>query len=250
MKQYILKFATLTLLIISSAYSSFGQGKSQKDMDPEVTEIWDPVPKVVSIINNVPSDAIVLFDGSNFDAWVNASGGKPEWSVSENAMTVKPKTGGISTKESFGDCQLHIEWRAPSVVKGNSQGRGNSGIFLMSRYELQVLDNYDNRTYSNGQASSIYKQTMPQVNACKAPGEWQTYDIIFTAPRFNDDGVRTIPGYITVLHNGVLTLNHVMIWGTTEYIGLPKNVAHGNAPITLQDHGDLVSYRNIWIRPL
>ena len=135
-------------------------------------------------------------------------------------------------------------------MKGEGQLRGNSGVFLMSRYEVQVLDNYKNSTYSNGQASAIYKQSIPLVNACKAPGEWQTYDIIFMAPRFNDDGIRTHPGTITVLHNGVLTQNHTVIWGSSEYKGLPHNNAHGDLPIMLQDHGDLVSYRNIWVRRL
>ena len=145
---------------------------------------------------------------------------------------------------------MHLEWRTPAVIEGKGQGRGNSGVFFQERYEVQVLDNFENKTYSNGQAGSIYKQAIPLVNACKKPGEWQTYDIIFTAPRFNEDGIRTSAGRLTVIQNGVLIQNNVEIQGTTEYIGLPKNIAHGKASIMLQDHGDKVSYRNIWIREL
>ena len=144
--------------------------------------------------------------------------------------------------------RLHIEWRAPAVVESEGQGRGNSGVFFQMEYEVQVLDNYQNRTYSNGQAGSIYKQHMPLVNACKAPGEWQVYDIVFTAPKFNKDGIKVSSGYLTVIHNGVLIQNHAEIKGTTEYIGQPKNIAHGKAPLKLQDHGNPVSYRNIWVR--
>ena len=136
------------------------------------------------------------------------------------------------------------------MIEGEGQGRGNSGVFMQSRYEVQVLDNYNNQTYPNGQAGSIYKQYMPLVNACKKPGEWQTYDIIFTAPKFNKDGIRVSPGYLTVIHNGVLIQNHVEVKGTTEYIGQPRNIAHGKAPIMLQDHDNPVSYRNIWVREL
>jgi hypothetical protein len=166
-------------------------------------------------------------------------------------MTVKPGSGGIKTKQGFGSCQLHIEWRAPEVVKGEGQGRGNSGIFLMEQYELQVLDMYNNKTYSNGQAGSIYKQASPLVNASRKPGEWQTYDILFTAPEFYEDGRVQSAARITVLHNGVLIQNNTTIWGRTQYIGIAKYEKHPSAlPIMLQDHGDLVSFRNIWIRPL
>jgi len=185
--------------------------------------------------------ALVLFQTLNAQAWtINKDG----------SMTVKPKTGGITTKRAFGDVQLHVEFRTPAVVKGEGQLRGNSGVFLQQKYEVQVLDNYDNRTYSNGQAGSIYKQYPPLVNACKGPGEWQTYDIIFKAPVFNADGQKVANGALTVLHNGVLVQNNSQLFGTTEYIGFPKNDAHGKLPIMLQDHGDLVSYRNIWVREL
>ncbi|HVF96407.1 MAG TPA: DUF1080 domain-containing protein, partial [Flavisolibacter sp.] len=151
----------------------------------------------------------------------------------------------------FGDCQLHIEWRSPAEVKGEGQGRGNSGIFLMGRYELQVLDSYNSKTYSNGQAGSIYKQHMPLVNATRPPGEWQTYDVVFTAPRFSEDSLLKSPARITVLHNGVLVQNNTQLWGGTQYIGLASYQKHGDKePIVLQDHGNPVSFRNIWIRPL
>ena len=166
-------------------------------------------------------------------------------------MTVVRGAGSIQTKKSFSDCQLHIEWRSPAVVKGEGQGRGNSGIFLMGRYELQVLDSYQNRTYSNGQAGSIYKQVAPLVNASRKPGEWQVYDIIFTAPRFNKDSTLKSQARITVIHNGVLVQNNTTIWGATEYIGIATNAWHPEKlPIALQDHGDAVSFRNVWIREL
>ena len=166
-------------------------------------------------------------------------------------MKVKPETGNIQTKQGFGSCQLHIEWRTPYVVKGDGQGRGNSGIFFMGRYELQVLDNYNNRTYSNGQAGSMYKQRMPLVNVCRPPGEWQSYDVIFTAPQFNTDSTLRSAARITVFQNGVLVQNNIELWGSTEYIGTPKYTMHSNKePLILQDHGNLVAYRNIWIREL
>lgn len=221
--------------------------------DPKDSEVWEPIPRIVTpgIAGAPPSDAFVLFDGKNLNEWVSAGKGtEAAWEVKDGAMTVVKGAGNIATKRSFGDCQLHIEFRTPAVVESEGQGRGNSGIFLQSRYEVQVLDNYNNRTYSNGQAGSIYKQHIPLVNACKAPGEWQTYDIIYTAPRFNADGIRVTPGRVTVIQNGVLVQNNVEIKGTTEYIGWPKNFAHDKAPLELQDHGNPVSYRNIWIREL
>lgn len=221
--------------------------------DHEVTDVWAPVPPIVTPGTGTapPSDAIVLFDGSSLENWVGRDGAVPQWDLSGGAMTVKPGTGDIRTKKGFGDVQLHIEWRAPDVVKGEGQGRGNSGVFLMGRYEVQVLDCYENTTYPNGQTASIYKQHIPLVNANRKPGEWQTYDIIFTAPRFNSKGRVTHPARVTVIHNGVLVQNNVEIWGATQFIGLPQYEAHGmQEPITLQDHGDLVSFRNIWVREL
>ncbi len=225
---------------------------AQQQKNPESTELWEPIPPVVTPgeITAAPSDAIILFDGTNFDQWINSKGEPAAWTLENGAMTVKPGTGTIQTKRPFGDCQLHIEFREPSVVKGEGQGRGNSGIFLQGKYELQVLDCYQNKTYSNGQTASIYKQSIPLVNACKKPGEWQTYDIVYTAPKFGETGRMITPAFITVLHNGVLVQNHTAIWGNTEYIGSPNYFKHDKAPLILQDHGDLVSFRNIWIREL
>jgi hypothetical protein len=223
-----------------------------QQMKPEETEVWEPEPVVVTPGNGAeaPSDAIILFNGKDIDNWVNRKGESAQWDVSDGILTVAKGKGVISTKEVFGDCQLHIEWRTPAEVKGDGQGRGNSGIFLQGIYELQVLDSYDNRTYSNGQAGSIYKQTMPLVNACKPPGEWQSYDIIYKAPTFNADGSLNTPAYITVLQNGILIQNNTEIKGDTPHIGLPKYVSHGEGPLTLQDHGNPTSFRNIWMRKL
>jgi hypothetical protein len=170
--------------------------------------------------------------------------------LGDGAGTVKPGAGDIITRRSFGDIQLHLEFRTPELVKGEGQGRGNSGVYLQNRYEVQVLDCYENRTYSNGQTGAIYKQTLPLVNACRKPGEWQSYDILFTAPRFNADGILLTPARITVIHNGVVIQLNTEIKGPTEYIGLPVYQAHGKAPLKLQDHGDLVSFRNVWVREL
>lgn len=237
---------------VLAAFAAQAQLQPAK-MTPESSELWTPVPRVVTpgAGTAAPSDALVLFDGKDLSNWVSArNGGEAPWTIADGAMTVASGKGDIVTKQEFGDFQLHIEWRSPSVVKGTGQGRGNSGIFMQGIYELQVLDSYDNATYSNGQAGSIYKQTMPLVNATKGPGEWQAYDVIYTAPRFNKDGQMLIPPYITVLHNGVLIQHHTMIQGTTPYVGQPMMTPHGRGPIKLQDHGDLVGYRNIWIREL
>lgn len=225
----------------------------QTKMKPEETEVWEPEPRVVTTsLNGAPSDAIVLFDGTSLDQWVSQKDGASpaEWEVSDGAFTVASGKGGIQTKQQFTDYQLHVEWRSPTQIVGEGQGRGNSGIFMQGLYEVQVLDSYNNRTYSNGQAASLYKQRIPLVNATKAPGEWQTYDIIWTAPRFNADGMLISKARVTVLHNGVLVQNNVELDGPTEYIGLPKYKAHGAGPIALQDHGNPVSFRNVWIRPL
>ncbi len=210
-------------------------------------EVWAPIPRLVDTgvsDKTPPSDAIVLFDGSNLDHWISDRNEENEiqWKVQNNVLTVTPKTGSIRTKESFGDCQLHLEWRAPAIVEEEEgQKRGNSGVYMQKRYEVQILDSHNNRTYSNGQAASIYKQHIPLVNASRKPGEWQTYDIIFTAPKFNRDSLVVVQGMITVLHNGVLVQHNSV---------LKTRAPHGEAPIMLQDHSDLVSFRNIWIRRL
>lgn len=245
----------LSLIFFSAAICCItAQAQNRNGGDPKLTEVWKPEAPVITpgkTSMDPPSDAIVLFDGKDLSKWKAKDGGEVKWTIEDGAMTVKPGTGEITTKESFGDCQLHIEWRTPSVVKGEGQGRGNSGIFLMSNYELQILDNYNNKTYSNGQAGSIYKQLIPLANVSRKPGEWQTYDVIFTAPRFSDKGLLLSAAKITVLHNGVLVQNNASIWGGTQYIGIAGYDAHADKlPIVLQDHGDLVSFRNIWIRNL
>ena len=230
---------------------------------PEDTEIYTPVPPVVTPGQNgaPPSDAVVLFNGTNLNEWVLTKDKSPAtWPVADGAMTVNKAVGGIETKRAFTDYQLHIEWRIPTAISGKGQSRGNSGVFLASTgagdagYELQVLDSYKNDTYVNGQAGSIYKQSPPLVNAMRPPGEWQVYDVIWTAPRFNADGSLKSPAYVTALHNGVLVQNHYALKGPTQYIGQPKYAAaHGATPIKLQSHGDPsppISFRNIWIRPL
>jgi hypothetical protein len=221
--------------------------------DPKLTEVWEPVPPKITPGDGMapPSDAVVLFGGEDLSAWRHQDGSAANWSVADGAFTVVKGAGDIRTKQGFGDCQLHIEWRAPQEVEGEGQGRGNSGVYLQGRYEVQVLDSYENPTYANGQAGSLYKQHIPLVNACREPGEWQSYDIVFTAPRFNDDGSVKRPAYVTVLHNGVLIQNHVELLGPTVYIGEPKYEKHEpKQPLMLQDHGNPVSYRNIWIREL
>lgn len=243
------------VLLLSAWLCALVPAIGQYDLTkPEQTEVWDPEPKVVTPAANPaapPSDAIVLFDGTQFDQWTGKDGNSPKWLLKEGSMTVVGGTGEMKTKESFGDIQLHVEWRSPiesDDLKG--QGKGNSGIFLQERYEVQVLNSYQNRTYANGQAGSIYKQYPPFVNACRKPGEWNTYDIIYIAPRFRKNGSVESPAYITVLHNGVIVQNHAEVQGETAYIGAPSYKAHGSAPIMLQDHGNAVSYRNIWLRKL
>ncbi|HBZ46995.1 MAG TPA: DUF1080 domain-containing protein [Stenotrophomonas sp.] len=220
--------------------------------DPTRTEVWKPVPATVATpMNAAPSDAIVLFNGKDVSAWESETGGPVPWSVANGALTVVPGSKGIRTRQDFCDIQLHVEWRAPTATKGfDGQHRGNSGIFLQELYELQVLDSYNNPTYANGQAGSLYKQAMPLVNASRRPGEWQAYDIIWKAPRFSPGGGLTSPARVTVLHNGVLVQDDTVLSGKTEYIGAPSYAPHGCAPLYLQEHDSKVSYRNIWVRKL
>jgi type 1 glutamine amidotransferase len=227
------------------------------DMRPEMTEIWLPQPAVVtpgeptaSAFMTPPSDAIVLFDGSDLSKWEKPGGDPPGWDVNDGIVTVVAPAGDIQTRDEFRDFQLHIEWRAPEQIVSRGQGRGNSGVFLQGLYEVQVLDNYDNETYRNGSAGSVYKQSAPLVNPIRKPGQWNAYDIIFTAPTFTKDGNYRTPPTVTVLFNGVLVQNNLAILGTTEYIGLPRVVQKEKGPIILQTHGNPVSYRNIWIREL
>jgi hypothetical protein len=206
---------------------------------PEVKAV-DPGPA-----GGPPADAVVLFDGKDLSQWE----GGDKWIVQDGyAIT---NHSDIRTKQSFGDCQLHVEWASPDEVKGSSQGRGNSGIYIMGLYEVQILDSYNNSTYPDGQAGAIYKQHPPLVNACRKPGEWQTYDIIFIAPKFDEQGKLAKPAYVTVLYNGVLVQNHFEIQGGTSYTQAPKYSAHPpKLPLQLQYHNNKVRYRNIWLREL
>jgi len=249
----------LMFVCASSIYTvSFAQAKH------EDTEFYEPVPAVVKpggANSGAPSDAIILFDGKNLSEWVSTKDttAPAGWTLAKQTITINKTAGDIQTKRRFTDYQLHIEYRIPSNITGEGQARGNSGIFLATfpggagGYELQVLDNYNNKTYVNGQAGSIYKQAAPLVNACLSPGEWQKYDVVWTAPRFNDDGSVKSPGRVTAFLNGILVQNNFELKGDTPFIGQPSYHKHGAAPIKLQAHGDKsepISYRNIWVREL
>lgn len=230
--------------------------QGEEPTNPEATELYKPVPPIVFPYKNNgrPSDAIILFDGSNLDRWMSVrDSSAADWHLNRNGtMTVKDKAGDIRTKEEFGDIQLHLEWKSPEEIRGEGQNRGNSGVFLQGLYEVQILDNNNNDTYVNGQVGSIYKQHIPLAKASVPTGEWNTYDIVYRAPEFNEKGQKIKSATMTVFHNGVLIQDHVEIKGTTEYIGWPRNEAHGKGPIILQDHQDdsRVSFRNIWVREL
>ena len=238
------KIIVLGLLISFAAHSQW---------TPQQTEWYYPVPEKVNASKTSgapPSDAIILFDGSDLSKWTNGKDEEAEWTVKDGILSIKPGTGGIKTKEHFGDCQLHIEFRSPAPEKYNGQDRGNSGVFLMSRYEVQVLDGDNNETYVNGMVGSIYKQSAPLANAYTKNGEWQVYDIYWKAPTFGTGGALESPAMITVVLNGVLVQNNYILKGNTPYVGLPEYSAHGRLPLMLQDHGTAVSFRNIWIRNL
>jgi len=243
----------------------FFMANAQQTAKHEDTEFYEPVPPVVTpgkTNNDPPSDAIILFNGGNLNQWVYSDDNtKPvSWTVERGFFTVKKGTSNIETKRKFNNYQLHLEWRIPTNITGEGQARGNSGVFLASTgkgdagYELQILDSYNNKTYVNGQAGSIYKQAIPLANPNKKPGEWQTYDVIWKAPTFNPDGSVNTPAAVTVIFNGVLVQNHTVLKGETLFVGQPVYKAYtGGAPIKLQAHGDKsepISYRNIWVREL
>jgi hypothetical protein len=238
----LLSCSLLGLTVVTFATAS-GSAAAEGGTQPTNSEprVVDPGPP--------PADAIVLFDGKDLSQWQSGSGAPAKWTVQDGAAVVSGM-GGISTKQEFGDCQLHIEWATPAVVKGSGQGRGNSGVFLQSRYEIQVLDSYNNKTYFDGQAGAVYKQHAPLVNVCRKPGEWQSYDIIYHAPRFDENGNVLKPGRFTVLQNGVLVQDNVEVKGPTSGPA-PKYKPHPlKQPLALQNHGNPVRYRNIWIREL
>ena len=254
----------LSLMVIFTFISvSHAQEKTAKPK-PSDTESWTPEPPVVTpgpaVDEAPPSDAIVLFDGTNLDQWVKVGTDQPiAWTLADGTMKVNKKGGNIETKRRFKDYQLHVEYQIPNGITGKGQERGNSGIFLASTgggdagYELQVLDNYNNKTYVNGMAGSIYKQSIPLANACRKPGEWNYYDIAWTAPRFKPDGSLESPAYVTVMFNGILVENHFELKGETLFIGTPHYRPYDTAPIKLQAHGDgsaPISFRNIWVRDL
>jgi hypothetical protein len=260
MKIKLLKAGTI-LIVSCVGLSSFAQKTypEPEEMKPGMSEFWLPQPTAVTPgdirTNAAPSDAIVLFDGAGLSAWERAgTKGAAGWRVNaDGTVTVDKEHGDIQTKQLFENFQLHIEWRVPVNITGEGQARGNSGVYLQGKYEVQILDSYAHETYANGQAGSIYKQSPPLVNAMRKPGEWNVYDIIYTAPVFKDDGTYRIPPHVTVIHNGIVVQNNTTILGTTEWIGFPRVERHGAGPIILQNHGDPsepVSFRNIWVREL
>lgn len=240
-----------------------GQGPGQGAAKPQDTEVWQPVPKVVTPGASdaaPPSDAVVLFDGKNLDQWVSSPDKSPaKWTVAGGVLTVNKAEGNIETRRTFRNYQLHMEWKIPANITGAGQARGNGGVFLASTgprdagYELQILDSYNSETYVNGQAGSIYKQGIPLVNPSRKPGEWQTYDVVWSAPTFSADGSLKTPAKVTVFYNGVLVQNHFELNGETLFIGPPSYKKYDAAPIKLQAHGDPsepISFRNIWVREL
>ncbi|SHG23000.1 protein of unknown function [Microbulbifer donghaiensis] len=235
----------LSALLALTAYASSSR--------PEDTEVWHPEPSIVTPGEAVepPSDAIVLIgQDASLERWQSAGGGPARWHYADGVLTVVPGSGDILTRGDYGSVQLHLEWRSPPEPEQSGQDKGNSGLFFQSRYELQILDSYQNRTYANGQAGSIYKQHLPLVNAMRPTGQWQTYDAVYRAPAFDAAGKLLSPAHITVLHNGVLIQDHVEIQGETLYVGKPDYRPHGKAPIKLQDHSNPVSFRNMWLREL
>ena len=249
----------LLVLACLLAYTQFASAQKKLNVDSlaGLLEVWVNVPVVTpgQMNTDAPSDATILYNGNGLGAFQKKDGSPAGWRIdADGAVTDIKGAGDLITKEAFGNCQLHIEFREPAEVKSSGQGRGNSGVYMMGKYEIQVLDSYNNPTYSNGQAGAVYKQHVPLVNASRKPGEWQSYDIIFTAPMFKENGDLESPARVTVIHNGVLIQNNVTILGTTDWVRKPVYKKHAaKLPLMLQDHGDdgnPISYRNIWIRNL
>jgi hypothetical protein len=249
-----------SLFLIAASWSSADDNPRRAELSrwkisdrsrPQPTVITPATPSTQQSVGKPPSDAVVLFDGRDLSKWQDGKGGPAEWKVVNGALEIVPGKGDIHTVQSFGDCQLHVEWAEPDPPHDQDQGRGNSGIYLMSRYELQVLDSYENKTYPDGQAGAIYGQYPPLVNACRPPGQWQTYDVVFHGPRFAADGKLLQPARITVLQNGVLVQDNTELTGPTDYMKRPAYKAHpAKMPLLLQDHDQPVRFRNIWIREL
>ncbi len=254
MKTFVL--AVLFATVAGNAHPAEVGGVNEPTTQPpsSATEAWAPVPPIITAEpGQPPSDAIVLFDGSDLDAWESAkTPGQPApWKLQQGLLVCRPDSGNIRTKAAFGDIQLHLEFRTPAVVTGSGQKRGNSGVFFMGRYELQILDSYDNKTYINGQAGAIYKQHAPLVNASRAPGTWQTYDVVWIAPRFDPAGRLLSPARATVFQNGVVVQHDVVLRGSTANRGAPAYQAHApKLPLELQDHDNPIAFRNIWVREI
>ena len=245
---------TFRILLVLAAAASLGLWAAQAQW-----QVHDPGRPMAPVVAPgpagtpapPPADAVVLFDGQDLSKWTNAKGQPAAWKVENGYFEVVSGTGSVRTVQGFGDCQLHVEWMAPSPAKGEGQDRGNSGVFLMDIYEVQVLDCYDNKTYADGQTAAIYGQYPPLVNACRPPGEWQTYDIVFHRPRFETDGTLRVPARLTVFHNGLLVHECAQLTGPTAHKARPPYKMHADRlPISLQDHGHPVRFRNIWLRSL
>ncbi|HXM95774.1 MAG TPA: DUF1080 domain-containing protein [Candidatus Dormibacteraeota bacterium] len=253
--QTSLRIALSAICILAASAASHGQAK----IPWKIHDLNRPVPRVIDpgtsstqdSAGHRPSDAVVLFDGKDLSKWVHKDGSAAKWKVENGFAEVGAGTGDIFTKDAFGDCQLHVEFAEPTPASGESQERGNSGVFLMSTYEIQVLDSFDNKTYADGQAAAVYGQYPPLVNASRPPGQWQTYEIVFHAPRFDESKKLLRPARVTLLHNGVLVQDNVELTGPTSHGERPPYKAHADAlPLGLQDHHNAVRYRNIWIRKL
>lgn len=241
------------ILAVSAVFlmmSSFSQVEwAVHDPVRPMPPVVDPGPAGPPL--SAPADAIVLFDGKDLSEWTDRKGQPPRWKVEKGHMEVVAKTGSLVSMKKFGDCQLHIEWMAPLPVKGEGQGRGNSGVFFMGIYEVQILDCFENTTYADGMTASLYGQYPPLVNACRPPGEWQTYEIIFHRPRFDDAGIILSPARMTVFHNGILVHDNQALTGPTQHKARPPYKKHADKlSLSLQDHGNPVRFRNIWLREL
>lgn len=251
-----MKMRNLLFVFILVLACSAGNSNAEELSPWRAHDLNRPHPPIVTPAPNgpmrrPPSDAVVLFDGSNLSEWESTDENPTKWLLKDQVLIPTPNAGQIRTRRSFGDVQLHLEWAAPTPPQGTSQGRGNSGIYFMGLYEVQILDSFDNKTYADGQCASMYGQNPPLVNANLPPGEWQTYDIIFRRPRFDEDGQLEKPATMTVFQNGVLVQDHFELWGPTNWLKYDEYKAHADKlPLKLQDHGNPVRFRNIWVREL